>query len=113
MVNGYCAAEDGERLRDFHDAAGYCVNGTSGGRALVNAGVKFAGGLAVVQAFYSEGGEDTAGNGSGEGIFPVFYVGDGVAKFGERLRCLRAWNAGLRFAEPGRRFAWGIWSGEL
>ena len=82
MVNGYGAAEDCERLCDFHCAGSNRVDGASGGGALVNAGVKFACGLAVVEAFYSEGGKDAAGNGCGERIFPVFYIGDGVAKFG-------------------------------
>src|ERR1700740_1928154 len=85
MVNGYGAAEDCERLRDFHCAGCYCVNGASGGGALVNASVKFAGGFAVVEAFYSEGGKDAAGNGGDERIVPEFYVGYSVAKFRERF----------------------------
>ncbi len=83
MVNGDRAPENCELLRDFHCAGRYGLNGTSGGRALVNARVKFAGGLAIVEAFYSEGREDAAGNGSGEGICPIFYAGDCVAKVGE------------------------------
>jgi hypothetical protein len=88
VVDSYGAAENCERLGDFYRAGCYGVDGASGGGALINAGVKFAGGFAVVEALYAEGGEDAAGDGSGERIFPEFYVGDGGAKFGERLDVL-------------------------
>jgi len=85
VVNRDRAAEDRERLRDFHCAGCYRVNGASCGRALVNTSVKFAGGLAIMEAFYSEGREHAAGNGSDERIFPIFQVGYGVAKLRQRL----------------------------
>ncbi len=82
-------AEDVERLDNFYDADSDRANGSPIGRALVDSGVKFTGGLSVMKALYTEGRDDATGNGSDEGIFPILDVGYGVAKGGQGLHFFR------------------------
>src|SRR5271155_1019365 len=89
VVDSYGAAEDVERLDNFYNAGSDCANGRSVGRALVDSGVKFTRRLTVMKALYTEGRDDTTGNGSDEGIFPILDVRYGVAKGGQGLHFFR------------------------
>src|ERR1700735_1186796 len=89
VVDGYGAAEDVEGLNDFYHACGDCADGSSGGRTLVDSGVKITGGLSVVKAFHTEGRDDATADRSDEGIFPILDVGYGVAKRGQSLHFFR------------------------
>jgi hypothetical protein len=76
MVKTRGVTEDVELLSESYRAGGNRADGFAGGRALIDAAVIFAGGLAVVEAFDAEGRGHAARDGRSERVLPKTRVGD-------------------------------------